>query len=240
MKTLAQTPGERMHVKVRARWKRPDGHRLILVGHDLHRAGPSGPYEYVWSCSDAMAVAYAESHGFRRTKNLTCLGGVTDSDVGVDLTARGAKLGEFDPATYQDPTLPKDRRLDFDAFGLFVERARRTPPVSILIATSGPVAYLRQLAKHRRAHRRAGQVGPQPRQTRSTPEDRKKNSKSLPGWLRVASCAACNRVVRGKDQPELPTDLRRGDHRLLSRIPVLARFRDRPYCPGCVPRPKTA
>lgn len=125
-------------------------------------------------------------------------------------------------------------------FGITIERLPLAPPVISIMETDGIMAYLRQLAKHRRKARKAGQLHGQLSATpnaSSTAEDesarktRDNKQRRLPDWLIICNCAKCRVEIAARDQPEYKI----GERHRYRRIPVVAGHRDgRPYCTACL------
>lgn len=157
MKTIAQ-PDPRT---VRARWVHRKGNRLLLAGHVLWVASTKGPYRVVGEFTDDDAGRWATRKEFRRIPTGRTNGSGDRETVCVDRRVTPHDfIGSINFQKYVEKTTDIDpcRVLEFAGNGTLVETVPFTVPVSWILELYGPVAYLRQLAKHRRAARKKGMV----------------------------------------------------------------------------------
>lgn len=134
--------------RARIKWFRPsDGARLVLVGSSVLIADRTSEYRHVFDGTMKRAWTYAKKHGFTKV--------VTNRETEGDRDR--AQRPEFD--LIQLFRLARVYRCGDPICHPVIDSTPVTMPASSVREFYGEVAYLRLLAKHRRRHRKAGQIG---------------------------------------------------------------------------------
>lgn len=151
-----------------------------------------------------------------------------------------------------DNELDVSQRAGDSPLGFVLAVARVSMPVAAIERTHGTVAYLRQLAKHRRRIRKDGVVAIPAKNPKKLAKRRslarkpaKETQRELvwPDWAIICNCSRCFVELRAGYQPGLPDvedaadDPRlRCDVKRLFKLKTPVRIEGRPHCPTCAKR----